>query len=308
MERSESIGKLAAALLKVQAALGPIKAEAVNPFFGSRYADFPALIEECRPHLVANGIAVIQSPGRTTLLGLTRETDKNGVIEEMMMGAVELTTMLMHESGEFISDTMSLPFSIRSTQAAGAAISHAKRYGFQALMLIAVDDDSGGSQRGLPLGDADLCPVHKEPWVHRVGVYKEGHAKEGQAYDFWSCPEKAGDKYCQQRPPQGYKGPQAPSEGADGAESEPPPANERIAPSLVEIADILVMESEPPPANERIALLNTFEAQIKRLGVNRPDTLRAWLVGADLRREVKSITELSLEELTACVAWLKEQQ
>jgi len=252
MERSETIGKLAAAVVKVQAALKPVKKETENPFFHSKYADLTSIIEECRPHLVEQGIALFQLPGESKQLGtITERHEKDGTVEETMIGAIDLTTMLVHESGEFIAQTLSLPYQIKSPQSAGSALSYARRYGLQAILGIAADDDDGNAAAGtgqpkVQPGPGDLCPVHNVPWVHRVGNYKEGHAKAGQTYDFYSCPTKlADDSYCQQRPPKGYAGPQAASEqpsqeAASAADAAPAPSP---APDLSHKAQRLLAES-----------------------------------------------------------------
>jgi len=285
VECSDQIVELAKALVDVQAALEPVKKDTENPYFRSRYADLASIIEAIRPVLAEHQIAVLQFPGASVPLGTVRQTNSDGVVEEVPIGAIGMTTMLLHNSGQFMCASLSMPFLLKGAQAAGSAITYARRYGLQSILGIAAEDDDGngaGASR-VPLGDTDVCPVHKVPWVHRVGNYKDDHpTKAGQPYDFWSCPEKVDGKYCQQRPPQGYAGPGTTRANGEGQSGDKEPSG-------------------------RVALLNAFESEVKRLGGGRLDCLRAWVAGADLDREVKSPNDLSDEELTACIAWLKEQ-
>jgi len=290
MERSESITTLAAALCQVQAALEPVKREAENPHLGKRYADLNSILDGCRPVLAAQGISIIHLPGRTKSLGVTvRRISKEGEIDEYPLGEVELTIMLLHKDGEFIAQTMSLPCLMeypQPAQGAVGALSYGRRHSILAALLMETEDAEGGASNDIPLADADKCPVHKLPWRHVTGVYKETHEKAGQSYDFWSCPGKVDGKYCQQRPPQGYAGPGS-AEEASGDEPG---------------------EEGKGGGTDKVSLLNAFETERKRIGGSRLDNLRAWLTGTEIEREVKTPNDLTAEELAGCVAWLKEQE
>jgi hypothetical protein len=49
----------------------------------------------------------------------------------------------MHKSGEWIEDTLVLPLSKRDPQAAGSAITYARRYSLQAIAGVPSADDDG---------------------------------------------------------------------------------------------------------------------------------------------------------------------
>ena len=287
MERSDTIATLSAALLKVQAALEPVKREAENPHLGKRYADLNSILDECRPLLTEQGISVIHLPGRTKPLGATiRHISKDGEIDEYPLGEVELTIMLLHRDGEYLAETMSLPCLMeypQPAQGAVGALSYGRRHSILAALLMETEGDGGGGS-DIPLADADKCPVHNLPWRHVSGVYREGHEKAGQTYAFWSCPGKVDGKYCQQRPPQGYKGPGASSDSEEG-------------------------EAEAGgTGTDKVSLHNAFETERKRIGGSRLINLQAWLAGTEIEREIKSPNDLNAEELAACIAWLKEQE
>lgn len=122
MKTSPSITKISAALLVAQKAIGSAKKDSVNPFFKSSYADLGAVMEACKSQLNEAGITVLQP---------------------VFSDAVE--TILLHESGEWVSDYGTPIVSSRPNdpQAQGSAITYAKRYGLQALLFIPSEDDDG---------------------------------------------------------------------------------------------------------------------------------------------------------------------
>jgi hypothetical protein len=130
MNRSETIGKLAAALVKAQTDMGNAVKGASNPFFKSKYADLNAIREACLPGLNANGITVLQP---TTVLD----------------GKLYVETLLLHESGEFISGVYEVVVGKQNDpQSLGSAISYSRRYSLQSMVNIGADDDDGEKAHG----------------------------------------------------------------------------------------------------------------------------------------------------------------
>lgn len=131
MQRSESIAALAAALAKAQGELRPAPKDAENPHFRSRYADLPAIWEACRGPLARNGLSIVQMPADT------------GDGERLA-----LTTMLMHESGEWISETFSVSLIAGKgslLHAMGSALTYLRRYALAAFAGVVADDDDDGN-------------------------------------------------------------------------------------------------------------------------------------------------------------------
>jgi hypothetical protein len=127
MNRSESIKNLAPALLKVQREMGDAKKGASNPFFKSSYADLNSVRETALPVLNANGITCLQP-----------------TVEVNMKNFVE--TVLIHETGEWLSSLTEIKNTDGKAQSEGSGISYARRYGLQSLLNIgAVDDDAEGT-------------------------------------------------------------------------------------------------------------------------------------------------------------------
>lgn len=157
MTRSESITKIAVALSKAQKNIGAAAKGAANPFFKSKYADLGSVMEACKEALNAEGITVLQ-PVTTTLEG---------------KHAVE--TVLLHESGEFISSVMTLELTKTNMQDLGSAITYARRYSLQSLAFIPSEDDDGekAMARGATKPAADAAPVRRAASFERAAKKAE---------------------------------------------------------------------------------------------------------------------------------------
>lgn len=126
MFHSPELGKLATALAKAQGAIGDALKDKTNPHFKSSYADLASVRAAIQKPLSENGLAYIQ------LLS----TSEDGL---------DVKTMLIHESGEFVGDTLTVPLGQRTAQAVGSAASYGRRYGLMAIVGIAADDDDGNA-------------------------------------------------------------------------------------------------------------------------------------------------------------------
>ena len=124
MKTSESIAKIAPALLAAQSRIGVAVKDAKNPHFKNTYADLTSVIAAVKPHLNAAGVAFLQSVGNDS-------------------AGVTVTTRLLHESGEWMDTTIYLPVPQQTAQAYGSAITYGKRYGLQSLLGVPSDDDDG---------------------------------------------------------------------------------------------------------------------------------------------------------------------
>ena len=142
--KSETIGALAAALAKAQAAVTGAVKDAANPFFKSKYADLESVWSACRKPLTDNGLAVVQT-SRYTPDGLM------------------LVTTLLHSSGEWISGEMPVLVKDNSPQAQGSGLTYARRYALAAIVGIYQTDDDGEAAQGrkptVPQTDNDLITL-----------------------------------------------------------------------------------------------------------------------------------------------------
>jgi hypothetical protein len=129
MIQSESIANLAKALSIVQGKLTHAKKDSANPFFKSKYADLESVWDACRDLLASNGLAVAQFPGTYC------EVDHS----------MSLTTILTHESGEYISQEMSVPVTKPDAQGAGSCLTYMRRYALAAVVGVVQADDDGNA-------------------------------------------------------------------------------------------------------------------------------------------------------------------
>jgi hypothetical protein len=126
MKQSESIKNLAEAMAQAQGAMGAAIKGSSNPFFKSKYADLGSVIEAIKPHFAANGLSYVQFP----------------VSGESSVG---VTTRLMHSSGEWLQQDYFIPLGKMDAQAAGSAITYARRYALQSIAGIPSEDDDGNA-------------------------------------------------------------------------------------------------------------------------------------------------------------------
>lgn len=130
MNRSESINTIAKALATAQSEMGSASKDAKNPFFKSSYADLNAIREAVLPVLNRHNISVLQP---------TIEVGGESFVE----------TVLLHESGEFISSvTPIIAAKQNDAQSHGSGISYARRYGLQSFLCVGAEDDDGEKAMG----------------------------------------------------------------------------------------------------------------------------------------------------------------
>lgn len=164
---SGSIGKLADALAKAQGEMEGALKDSTNPHFKSKYADLAAVRDACRP-LSKHGLAVLQP------------TKADGA-------RVTVTTMLVHSSGEWIAEDLTLTAGQATPQAVGSAITYGRRYGLAAMVGIAPEDDDGEAAEGRGNGPArQQAPAPQRPaavpqgfgewWADIQAVADEGKA------------------------------------------------------------------------------------------------------------------------------------
>lgn len=144
MKTSDSLDKIAPALVKAQAAMTFAKKDAENPHFKSKFADLPAVITAVKGPLNDNGIAYIQTPSPS---------------ED---GKLHMTTRLLHTSGQWIEDTAVCPLPKADPQGFGSASTYLRRYSLAAITGLYQDDDDGegATDRAKP---SDTKTSHSQP-------------------------------------------------------------------------------------------------------------------------------------------------
>jgi hypothetical protein len=140
--QSNEINELASALVSAQAEFSAVPKGSVNPFFKSKYAALPDVVQSASPVLTKHGLAVSQH------------------IATGMNGADILVTYLIHKSGQYIAHDMTLHLPKSDPQGQGSAVTYARRYSYMSVLgLVADEDDDGNKASQAPKS----APKSKQP-------------------------------------------------------------------------------------------------------------------------------------------------
>lgn len=136
-----------AKLIKAKKEMGAVKKNASNPFFKSKYADLPSILEVVEPPLLENGLIILQpiKDGKVS----TIITDGTTSIES----SIELGTF-------------------NKPQDLGSAITYYRRYTLQSLLGISAEDDDGNRAQ-----KAALPKISEERFSKAISAIAEGKAK-----------------------------------------------------------------------------------------------------------------------------------
>jgi hypothetical protein len=160
VQKSDSIKELSTALSKAQAAFKPVPMNAINPFLKNHYADLGSVIESAKPVLAAHGLSISQL------------VENDGPM-------IGVTTILMHQSGEWLLSTMTLPMldekGKSAAQVAGSIITYIRRYAYGAIIgLYTGDDDDGNGKTPTP-------PSAQKPQT-QPAAQQQPQAQHGDGY------------------------------------------------------------------------------------------------------------------------------
>lgn len=171
MNKSSEIAELAKALSKAQGVMTGAKADSKNPFFKSNYADLASVWEAAKEPLSKNGLSVVQT---------TIPHDNK----------VEVETTLLHDSGQFITSSLSMPAEKLDAQSFGKLITYCRRYALAAMVGISQVDDYGNSAS--KLGETSPNPLecqhefltskfNKDEEYCKLCKFKRSLSKKGSA-------------------------------------------------------------------------------------------------------------------------------
>lgn len=124
MKTSETVAAIFAALHQAQSEMTGAKKEGDNPFFNSKYADLNSVIKAIKTPFANAGLSFMQAP--------INEGDKIGC-----------QTRICHKSGEWVETEIVFNLQKLDPQAAGSAITYAKRYTLQSMAGVPSVDDDG---------------------------------------------------------------------------------------------------------------------------------------------------------------------
>jgi hypothetical protein len=145
LRKSEQLNDLAKALAAAQGMMEAAKKDKNNPAFGkaSKYADLASIWDAVREPLAKNGLSVVQLPF----------TDEQG--------RVNMSTLLMHSSGQWIETSYCLLPTKQDPQGYGSAITYMKRYALTGMGVAPEDDD--GNAASTMYGSIDPRPPLERP-------------------------------------------------------------------------------------------------------------------------------------------------
>jgi len=129
MQHSESISKIAAALVKAQGAMPAVGKEGNNPAFRSKYMTLDGILAVAVPVLTKHGIAVVQG------------SQVESLDENQRPVSVCIETRLLHESGEWLAVEAIIPVSKQDAHGMGSAITYGRRYSLASILGIMADED-----------------------------------------------------------------------------------------------------------------------------------------------------------------------
>lgn len=124
------LSSYAPAMLKAQKAIENAVKGSKNPHFRNTYADLNAVLAAVKGPLNENGILIQQFASSAD--GLT----------------VDVTTQLLHESGQYMTSTLRLKPSKADPQGIGSAITYGRRYTLSAMCGLGAEDDDGNEASG----------------------------------------------------------------------------------------------------------------------------------------------------------------
>jgi hypothetical protein len=166
MNKSETIVKLAAALVKAQAEWPVIGKDSSGHH--SKYAPLDKIIAAVRPILASNDLSFVQMPG------VSEHVDQ-----------IVLTSMLIHSSGEFLEEIATIPLpkvgKANEAQCYGAGLTYLRRYSLEAMLGIAATEDTdagNGTQRSGNGQQPVDTPLDYLPEDEQI-------IAEGEAVNFW---------------------------------------------------------------------------------------------------------------------------
>ena len=146
MKHSESIALLAGALAKAQLQIEPASKNATNPHFRSHYADLASIWDACRGPLGANGLSIVQFPC------------------DGEVGRIGLCTMIVHSSGEWMSETITVKALKEDPQFLGGVLTYLRRYSLAAVVGVTATEDDDGNAASTPANARVSAPAPR-PYI-----------------------------------------------------------------------------------------------------------------------------------------------
>ena len=178
IDRSETLGKLFAALAVAQGKIKDAKKNADNPFYSSSYADLASVTDATRGPLSEAGVSVMP------LLGHHKDS----------VGSIVATVDMVigHSSGEFVIYRSSCRAADASPQKLGGAWTYLRRYTLSAIGQTAQVDLDGNENVDLP---PEPVPAMSKTMVNKIrkAAGKSSEFQVDGLFDHWIVALKGTD-------------------------------------------------------------------------------------------------------------------
>lgn len=156
MQQSNTIAELAKALVLFHVKVDTIKKDAKNPFFKSTYASLPNILEGINEPLIESGLSVAQFP-----------SGENG-----------LTSILLHDSGEFISAEYQMRPVKDDPQGRGSCITYQRRYALASILGLNIDEDDDGNTATFGGKNPQEAEDNTKQWLNKgTDLFNKAKAK-----------------------------------------------------------------------------------------------------------------------------------
>jgi len=153
MKFSTQVGQIAKAMAAAQSEMQNPKFDAANPHFRSKFASLSAVRDAVVPVFAKHGVSLTQDLSSAE-------------------GGIGCTTILMHESGEWIAyGPLVMPYQKDDAQGRGSAGTYCKRYAMQAVAAVVgdEDDDAEAAQGGKASEPVDELTAKQRGYAREFG-------------------------------------------------------------------------------------------------------------------------------------------
>lgn len=156
MQQSNTIAELAKALVLFHVKVDTIKKDAKNPFFKSTYASLPNILEGINEPLIECGLSVSQFP-----------SGENG-----------LTSILLHESGEYISAEYQMRPVKDDPHGRISCITYQRRSALASILGLNIDEDDDGNTATFGGKNPQEAEDNSKPWLNKgTDLFNKAKAK-----------------------------------------------------------------------------------------------------------------------------------
>lgn len=150
MNKSASIGELTKALIIFHSKVDNLTKDATNPFFKSSYCTLDNIINTIEAPLNAAGLTFAQFPS----------------------GEHGLTTILMHESGEWMESEYFMTPVKNDPQGSGSVITYQRRYALASILGLSVDTDDDANTATHGGATPEKAAEDNKPWLNKTNKDK----------------------------------------------------------------------------------------------------------------------------------------